>query len=260
MDAAIANWLDAIAQEKLDKEDVERSLRYAKDLEQGLAKIRTFAQGVSIFGSARLSEKGKWCKKAEELGYKLAQNGHAVVTGGGPSIMQAANKGAYEAGGRSIGLNIELAHEQHINPYVTDSVEFHYFFARKVMLTMASKVYVFFPGGFGTMDEFSEILILMQEGKCQCFSSANLSGSHSIASLPTKCNVVSKPSIQTIAKFTKSLTTSMKSLLPPTKSATQAFTIISTTTKSVASKILQKISSQTGWIFFHFTTTPSGPK
>ena len=165
MDAAIANWLDAIAQEKLDKEDVERSLRYAKDLEQGLAKIRTFAQGVSIFGSARLSEKGKWCKKAEELGYKLAQNGHAVVTGGGPSIMQAANKGAYEAGGRSIGLNIELAHEQHINPYVTDSVEFHYFFARKVMLTMVSKVYVFFPGGFGTMDEFSEILILMQEGK-----------------------------------------------------------------------------------------------
>ena len=165
MDEAITNWLDSIANEKLNKDDVERSLRYAKDLEQGLAKIRTFAQGVSIFGSARLDENGKWCKLAEQLGFMLAQNGHAVITGGGPSIMQAANKGAYEAGGRSIGLNIELPHEQHINPYVTDSIEFHYFFARKVMLTISSKVYVFFPGGFGTLDEFSEILILMQEGK-----------------------------------------------------------------------------------------------
>ena len=165
MDESITNWLDAIANEKLNTEDVERSLRYAKDLEQGLAKVRTFAQGVSIVGSARLDENGKWCKLAEKLGFMLAQNGHAVISGGGPSIMQAANKGAYEAGGRSIGLNIELPHEQHINPYVTDSIEFHYFFARKVMLTMASKVYVFFPGGFGTLDEFSEILILMQEGK-----------------------------------------------------------------------------------------------
>ena len=158
-------WLDAINQNKLDKEDVRRSLAYAKDLEQGLSKLRTFSQGVSIFGSARLSEKGKYCRLAEELGRKLAQNGHTVITGGGPSIMEAANKGAYEAGGKTIGLNIQLAHEQHINPYVTDSMDFHYFFARKVMLTMASKVYVYFPGGFGTLDEFSEILILMQEGK-----------------------------------------------------------------------------------------------
>ncbi len=165
MDEAITNWLDSIANEKLDPEDVERSLRYAKDLEQGLAKVRTFAQGVSIFGSARLPENSKWCKMAEKLGFLLAQNGHAVISGGGPSIMQAANKGAYEAGGRSIGLNIQLPHEQHINPYVTDTIEFHYFFARKVMLTISSKVYVFFPGGFGTLDEFSEILILMQEGK-----------------------------------------------------------------------------------------------
>lgn len=165
MDEAVTNWLDAIANEQLDTEDVERSLRYAKDLEQGLAKVRTFAQGVSIFGSARLPENSKWCKLAEQLGFQLAQNGHAVISGGGPAIMQSANKGAYEAGGRSIGLNIELPHEQHINPYVTDSIEFRYFFARKVMLTIASKVYVFFPGGFGTLDEFSEILILMQEGK-----------------------------------------------------------------------------------------------
>lgn len=165
MDKTITNWLQQIAKEELDPGDVERSLRYAKDLEQGLAKIRTFAQGVSIFGSARLSPSNKYCKLATQLGEKLAHSGHPVITGGGPGIMEAANKGCYEAGGRSIGLNIELAHEQHINPYVTDSMEFHYFFARKVMLTFASKVYVFFPGGFGTMDEFSEILILMQEGK-----------------------------------------------------------------------------------------------
>ena len=165
MDDVVTKWLEEIAENKLNAEDVERSLRYAKDLERGLAKIRTYAQGVSIFGSARLPMDGKWCKLAEQLGYKLAQNGHPVITGGGPSIMEAANKGAYEAGGRSIGLNIQLAHEQHINPYVTDEMEFHYFFARKVMLTLSSKVYVFFPGGFGTLDEFSEILILMQEGK-----------------------------------------------------------------------------------------------
>ena len=165
MDKAVTQWLQQIAKEELDPADVERSLRYAKDLENGLAKIRTFAQGVSIFGSARLADDSKYCKLATELGRKLAENGHPVITGGGPGIMEAANKGCYEAGGRSIGLNIELAHEQHINPYVTDSMEFRYFFARKVMLTFASKAYVFFPGGFGTMDEFSEILILMQENK-----------------------------------------------------------------------------------------------
>ncbi len=165
MDEEITKWLEDIAAEKFAPEDIDRVLRYAKELERGLAKIRTYSQGVSIFGSARLPMDGKWCQLAEKLGYLLAQNGHPVITGGGPSIMEAANKGAYEAGGRSIGLNIQLAHEQHINPYVTDEMEFKYFFARKVMLTMSSKVYVFFPGGFGTLDEFSEILILMQEGK-----------------------------------------------------------------------------------------------
>ncbi|MCR5572969.1 MAG: TIGR00730 family Rossman fold protein [Candidatus Saccharibacteria bacterium] len=165
MDENITKWLEDIAEGKLNEEDVDRSLRYAKDLEQGLAKIRTFSQGVAIFGSARLPQDGKWCQLARKLGYLLAQNGHPVITGGGPSIMEAANRGAYEAGGRSIGLNIKLPHEQHINPYVTDQMEFRYFFARKVMLTMSSKVYVFFPGGFGTLDEFSEILCLMQENK-----------------------------------------------------------------------------------------------
>ena len=165
MNEALSNWLEEIAKENLHPDDVDRSLRYAQDLEQGLAKIRTYAQGVTIFGSARMKQDNKWCKLAEKLGGELAREGHAVITGGGPGIMEAANKGAYEAGGRSIGLNIRLPHEQHINPYVTDELEFRYFFARKVMLTFSSKVFVFFPGGFGTLDEFSEILLLMQEGK-----------------------------------------------------------------------------------------------
>ena len=122
MDDTVTKWLEEIAEGELNQEDVERSLRYAKDLERGLSKIRTFSQGVSIFGSARIPQPSKWCKLARELGFKLAQNGHPVITGGGPSIMEAANRGAYEAGGRSIGLYIQLAHEQHINPYVTDQM------------------------------------------------------------------------------------------------------------------------------------------
>lgn len=149
----------------LEAADMERAQAYAKDLGQGLKIVRTFPQGVTIFGSARLKEDDKYCKAARELGRLLAENGHAVITGGGPGIMEAANRGSYEYGGRSIGLNITLNHEQHPNPYLTDVLQFEYFFARKVMLAMSAKVYVFFPGGFGTMDEFSEILILMQEGK-----------------------------------------------------------------------------------------------
>lgn len=150
---------------KLSIADLERAQAYAKDLGQGLQKLRTFPQGVTIFGSARLPQDNKYCKIAYELGAMLAKNGHAVVTGGGPGIMEAANQGSYEYGGRSIGLNITLKHEQFPNPYLSDCVTFEYFFARKVMLAMASKVFVFFPGGFGTMDEMTEILCLIQESK-----------------------------------------------------------------------------------------------
>lgn len=150
---------------KLSIEDLERANAYAKDLTMGLQIIRSFPQGVTIFGSARLPQDNKYCKLAYQLGGELAKNGHAVITGGGPGIMEAANHGAYEIGGRSIGLNITLQHEQHPNPYLTDSITFEYFFARKVSLAMAAKVFVFFPGGFGTMDEIAEILCLMQENK-----------------------------------------------------------------------------------------------
>ena len=150
---------------KMSIADLERANAYAKDLSKGLQIVRSFPQGVTIFGSARLPQDDKYCQMAYRLGGLLAQNGHAVVTGGGPGIMEAASHGAYEIGGRTIGLNITLKHEQHPNPYLTDCLTFEYFFARKVSLAMASKVFVFFPGGFGTMDELSEILCLMQESK-----------------------------------------------------------------------------------------------
>lgn len=150
---------------KLSIEDLERANAYAKDLGRGLQIIRSFPQGVTIFGSARLPQDSKYCKMAFELGHALAENGHAVITGGGPGIMEAASHGAYEIGGRVIGLNITLLHEQFPNPFLTDSLTFEYFFARKVSLALAAKVFVFFPGGFGTMDEISEILCLMQENK-----------------------------------------------------------------------------------------------
>ncbi|MBO7657645.1 TIGR00730 family Rossman fold protein [Candidatus Saccharibacteria bacterium] len=151
--------------EKMTIEDLERINAYSKDLSAGLKMVRSFPQGVTIFGSARLPQDDKYCEMARQLGEMLAKNGHAVITGGGPGIMEAASKGAYEIGGRTVGFNITLAHEQFPNPYLTECYTFEYFFARKVSLAMAAKVFVFFPGGFGTMDEISEILCLMQENK-----------------------------------------------------------------------------------------------
>lgn len=150
---------------KLSIQDLERASAYAKDLGRGLQAVRSLPQGVTIFGSARLAQDSKYCKMAYKLGRMLAENGHAVVTGGGPGIMEAASHGAYEVGGRTFGFNITLSHEQFPNPYLTDCITFEYFFARKVSLAMAAKVFVFLPGGFGTMDELSEILCLMQEKK-----------------------------------------------------------------------------------------------
>jgi uncharacterized protein (TIGR00730 family) len=158
-------WIKELNNKNLTLDDIERSVRYAKDLTKGLATIKQYPQGVTVFGSARLGENNDFYKKAYELGAKLAQNGHPVITGGGPGIMEAANRGAFDNHGQSIGLNIKLETEQDLNPYVTDTMEFHYFFARKVMLAFSSKIYVYFPGGFGTLDEFSEILELVHTAK-----------------------------------------------------------------------------------------------
>src|SRR2546422_4776227 len=118
--------------------------------------------GVTIFGSARMSSDDPFYYKAVELARALAKNHLAIITGGGPGIMEAANKGAYLAKGKSVGLNIELPHEQKGNRYTNVPLHFHYFFSRKVCFVKYSLGFVFMPGGFGTLDEFFEVLTLVQ--------------------------------------------------------------------------------------------------
>ncbi len=121
---------------------------------------------VTVFGSARdVEENQAYRELAYELGQRLGEAGYSVVTGGGNGIMGAANRGAYEAGAGSVGFNIKLPHEQHPNPYTTDDLTFKHFFTRKVALAFFAQAYVYFPGGFGTMDELFEIVTLMQTKK-----------------------------------------------------------------------------------------------
>ncbi len=131
----------------------------------GYEILRQHHKTVTVFGSARTPETSEYYQKARELGRMLAEAGYTVVTGGGPGIMEAANRGALEAGGKSIGFNIELPHEQSLNKYTTDSFAFSHFSPRKIVMTMMADAYVYFPGGFGTMDELAEILTLTQTSK-----------------------------------------------------------------------------------------------
>ncbi len=132
---------------------------------EGFDIIRHYDRAATFFGSTRASLKDEMYVYAEELAGRLAKKGFAVVTGGSSGIMQAANKGAFEAGGASVGLNVNLSQVQEYNPYLTEKFGFDHFFVRKVMLTYASEVYIYFPGGFGTLDEFFEIVTLVQSKK-----------------------------------------------------------------------------------------------
>ena len=146
-------------------EETWRIFRIISELVEGIEEMSRIGPAVSIFGSSRTPPDDPYYQLATETAAKLVKRGFAVVTGGGPGIMEAANKGALEAGGTSVGLNIALPLEQVPNPYQNVTMDFHYFFARKLMFVKYASAFVCFPGGFGTMDEFFESMTLIQTGK-----------------------------------------------------------------------------------------------
>jgi uncharacterized protein (TIGR00730 family) len=150
--------------------DPWRALHILSEFVDGFDALAEIGRAVSVFGSARTPRDHPAYAAAMETGARFAEAGFAVITGGGPGIMEAANRGAKEAGGLSVGCNIELPHEQVPNPYVDVAIDFHYFFVRKTMFVKYAEGFVIFPGGFGTLDELFESLTLIQTGKAGRFS------------------------------------------------------------------------------------------
>jgi uncharacterized protein (TIGR00730 family) len=149
--------------------DKEKLSIINKELEEGFHYIHNYDRSVTFFGSARANSGDLFYKKAENIARRVAKElpNYVVVTGGGPGIMEAANKGAFEAGGKSLGFTIRLPHEQKDNKYLTGKIDFNFFFTRKTMMSFAAEAYIFFPGGFGTFDELFEVLTLVQTGKIE---------------------------------------------------------------------------------------------
>jgi uncharacterized protein (TIGR00730 family) len=150
-------------------QDSWRMFRIMAEFVDGFEALAKYHPAVSIFGSTRVKPGDEVYQKAEQIGKLLAENGFAVITGGGPGVMEAANKGAFSAGGKSIGLNIELPLEQKPNPYTNITLNFRYFFVRKVMFVKYAVAYIILPGGFGTMDELLESITLIQTQKIKPF-------------------------------------------------------------------------------------------
>jgi uncharacterized protein (TIGR00730 family) len=147
------------------RSEAERVQRIEHELTEGFARLSQIGSAVCVFGSARTQPGDAEYALGREVGRAIGEAGFAVITGGGPGTMEAANRGARDAGALSVGLNIELPHEQGLNPYVDLGMEFHYFFVRKLMFVRYSDAFVVLPGGFGTLDETFEALTLIQTGK-----------------------------------------------------------------------------------------------
>ncbi|MFH1458458.1 MAG: TIGR00730 family Rossman fold protein [Candidatus Omnitrophota bacterium] len=156
-------------QDDFFSEDPWRVFRIMSEFVEGFDVLSKIGKAVSIFGSSRLRSDSKYYKLAEEIAYLLAKQGYAVITGSGPGLMEAANKGTKRAKGKSIGLNIHIPNGQKPNPYVDLLLEFRYFFVRKVMFVKYAKAFVILPGGYGTLDEFTEALNLIQTERISKF-------------------------------------------------------------------------------------------
>jgi uncharacterized protein (TIGR00730 family) len=162
----------------LEQQDELRLDRIKAEIDRGFDALRDIDDGVTIFGSARVAEDHPWYELCRETAACLARDGFSVITGGGPGLMEAANRGAAEAGGLSVGLNIKLPHEQETNSYVNRALEFQYFFARKLMFVRYARAFVIFPGGYGTLDELFESLTLIQTHRIELFPTILVDSKH----------------------------------------------------------------------------------
>ena len=160
---------ERLLQAAFTQTDPWRVLRIMGEFVEGFEELAELGPAVTIFGSARVRPEDAAYGSVVEVGRMLGEAGFTIITGGGPGIMEAGNRGAREVGAPSVGLNIELPFEQHVNPYVDISVDFRYFFVRKTMLVKYSQAFIIFPGGFGTLDELFEALTLIQTGKVRNF-------------------------------------------------------------------------------------------